>query len=142
MSGRTAAALLAVAALAACGETEFDAEGFVSEANDRGAGLELGEPLLSAREETDVYAVEVERPSATGRPDGADEHLGEHEHVGGGSLIVAADADAAKAEFERCEGAVSLVCYRAANVVLALEGEPNSPELVGVDGAIRALASE
>lgn len=128
---------LGVVLLAACGEREFDAAEFVAEANERGAGIELGEPLLSAREGTEVYGFDLE-PQGTA---GAEDHGGGHEHAGG-SLIVTADADAGRAELERCQGAVTLACYRAANVVLAVEGEPGSPELAGLDAAIRALASE
>ena len=138
IAGLAALALIAVP-LAGCGEREFDAREFVAEANANGAGLELGEPLLSSRDETEIYAVEVKPTAATGETgDGAPRHL---EHAGG-SLIVAPDVEAGEEEYERCEGAVTIVCYRAANVVLALEGEPQSPELVGVDGAIRALGSE
>lgn len=133
-----AALLLTPIALAACGEREFDAHEFVAEANANGAGLELGDPLLSSRDETKIYAVEVKPTAATGET--GDAAGGNHEHTGG-SLIVAPDVEAGEEEYERCEGAVTIVCYRAANVVLALEGEAQSPELVGVDGAIRALAN-
>lgn len=136
---RLAALLLAPVALAGCGEREFDAREFVAEANANGAGLELGQPLLSSRDETEIYAVEVEPTAATGESGaGASGSLGR----AGGSLIVAPDVDAGKEEYERCERAATIACYRAANVVLALEGEPQSPELVGVDGAIRALGSD
>ena len=132
------AALLSVAALAAgCGAKEFGAQEFVREANARGAGLQLGEPLVSTREEMEIFAVELLPTSATGEvgPDQGGQRAA-------GSLIVAPDIETGEEEYVRCEGAVTLVCYRAANVVLALEGQPGSPELVGVDGAIRALASE
>lgn len=122
--------------MAGCGAHEFDAQEFVEEANANGAGLELGEPLLSTREDVEIRAVEIAPASATGeveRPGGA--------HTGG-SLIVASSVEAGEEEYERCEGAVTIVCYRAANVVLAVEGDPGSAELVGVDGAIRALASD
>ena len=138
---RIALAALALAAVprAGCGEREFDAAEFVAEANAKGAGLELGEPLLSSRDETKIYAIEVEPAAATGEVGDPAAEADEH---AGGSLIVAPDVEAGEEEYERCEGAVTIVCYRAANVVLALEGEPQSPELVGVDGAIRALGSE
>lgn len=137
---RGAAAALSVATalvVAGCGEREFSASEFVEEANSHGAGLELGDPLQSSREDTEVYAVEVEPVAATGEL-GADAH----DAHGGGSLTVTADSEAGAAEYERCEGAVTLICYRAANVVLALEDELGPDELVGVDGAIRSLASE
>lgn len=133
----TALSLAALAAAAGCGEREYSASEFVEEANAHGAGLELGEPLLSSREDTEVYAVEVEPVAATGEL-GADAH----DAHGGGSLTITADSEAGAAEYERCEGAETLVCYRAANVVLAVEDELGADELVGVDGAIRALASD
>lgn len=129
---------LAAAAIAAgCGAHEFDAQEFIDQANANGAGLELGEPLLSTRDGVEIYAVELLPTSATGEvgPTGEQAH-------GGGSLIVAEDAEAGQSEYARCEGAVTIVCYRAANVVLAVQGDPGSAELVGVDGAIRALASD
>ena len=138
---RAALSFIALAALAlggGCGETTFDAAGFVEEANENGASLELGEPLLTEREEVEVHAVEIRPASATGELGAG--HAGE-EHVGG-SLIVSEDGEAAEAEFARCDGAVTIVCYRAANVVLAVEGDPSSAELVGIDGAIRAMAGE
>jgi hypothetical protein len=133
-----APALAAAALLAgACGETTFDAQGFVDEANAKGAGVELGEPLLTEREDIQLYAIEIEPASATGEA----EPSGGHEHSGG-SMIVTEDAEDAEQEFQRCDGAVTIVCYRAANVVLAIEGDPSSAELVGLDGAIRAMASD
>ena len=138
MRARGLGSLLAVAAIATgCGEQRFDADEFIERANANGAGLVLGEPLLSERDGVEIYAVELLPTSATGEvaPTGGEAH-------GGGSLIVAEDAEAGQSEYARCEGAVTLVCYRAANVVLAVEGEPGSAELVGVDGAIRALASD
>lgn len=123
--------------IAACGgERTFDARDFVERANELGAGLELGESLHSEREEVRVYSLELLPVAASGEvQEDSDEHRG-------GSLIVSPDAEGARAEFARCERAASLACYRAANVVLALEGEPGDPQLVGVDGAIRAMASE
>lgn len=130
---------LATAALAGagCGEATFDAQGFVDEANSKGAGLELGEPLASEREGVELFVIEIKPSSATGEVG----HSGEGRHSGG-SMVVTEDAEAAEQEFQRCEGAVTIVCYRAANVVLAVEGDPTSAELVGLDGAIRAMASE
>lgn len=133
-----APALAATAlAVGACGETTFDARGFVDEANAKGAGLELGEPLSSERDGVELFAIEIKPASATGEvgPAGGERHSG-------GSMVVTEDADAAEQEFQRCEGAVTIVCYRAANVVLAVEGDPTSAELVGLDGAIRAMANE
>lgn len=123
-------AVLAVPALTGCGQDKvFEVEEFVAEANRNGAGLELGEPLISPDPARDVYGVELAESdrgeggrSQDAREEG-DEHGAEdgaHEHLGG-SLTVTPDADAGRAEFERCESAVSLLCYRAANVVVAFE---------------------
>jgi hypothetical protein len=131
---------LAAASLVAgtgCGETTFDAQGFIDEANSKGAGLELGEPLASEREGIELFVIEIKPSSATGEVGHA--RGGQHS---GGSMVVTEDSEAAEQEFQRCEGAVTIVCYRAANVVLAIEGDPSSAELVGLDGAIRAMASD
>jgi hypothetical protein len=129
-----AVALLAVpvlgAGLGACGgERDFDAPTLVEELNEAGAGLELGEPLSSGEGAPDVQAIRFEEDG--GEHD--DDHDGEnandeesegdhgHEH-GGGSVVILDGPDAARNEFARCQGAVSLTCFRAANAVLRFEG--------------------
>ena len=114
--------------LAGCGEERtFDAEEFVEEANARGAGMELGEPLSSADPGSEVHAVEL-ASSAT-------------QVHGGGSLIVVDDVESGQAEFTRCESAASLTCYRAANVVLRLE-EVSPEQRAQLDEAFSALGSD
>ncbi len=121
------AALLLVIALlvAGCGEREFEPAEFVEEANAEGASLILGEALTSTQEGIDVFALSFAEGSGSG-----------------GSLLLAEDAEAATAEFERCQAAVSLTCYRAANVVLYFEGAPTDESVAGVDAAIRALEED
>ncbi len=100
-------AVIATAVAACGGERTFEAEEFVEEANQLGAGLELGERLSSTEGGGEVVAVEL-ASSAT-------------QVHGGGSLVIVDDVEAAQAEFTRCESAAILTCYRAANVVLRLE---------------------
>jgi len=119
---------LALAAAACGGERTFEPEEFVEEANSKGAGLELGEPLISTREGLEVYELRLIAAVQATRK----------EHASG-SLIVAEDPEKALAEYHRCEAAATLICYRAANVVLALEGGESAPGLASVDRAIRAL---
>jgi hypothetical protein len=127
-----AASITAVVLTAsACGETTFDAPGFVEEANSNGAELRLGDELLATAEDREVFAVELVESEEPGAEGG-------HAH-GGGSLTVTADADAALAEFERCESAVSLLCYRAANVVIAFEDVIPPEELEPFEAAIAKL---
>ena len=52
------------------------------------------------------------------------------------------NADAAREEFERCESAATLTCYRAANVVLYFDAAPGDQRVARVETAIRALAAE
>jgi hypothetical protein len=130
-----AIALVALAAvIVGCrGGQEFSAEEFVEEANSHGAGLELGAPLDSSREGTELYEVTVE-PAA-----GAEPALGEQH--GGGTITVTDDAADAEAEHARCEGTVSLFCYRAENIVLFFDEEA-SPETLGrVAEALKAMQS-
>jgi hypothetical protein len=120
------AALASALVLAGCGggdETEFDAEGFVDALNAGGAGLELGDELANTQEGVEVRAVKVTR-------------------AGGGSIVVAADEEAGRAEHARCEAAVTLLCYRAANVVLLLEDELAPPERMRLEAAFTALAED
>jgi hypothetical protein len=133
-----AVTLVAVLAGTGCGsERSFDPEEFVEEANAEGAGLVLGESLTSIEEGVDVYAISFEEePGEHDEPE-----PGGHAHSGG-SLIVTGDADAAREEHARCEQAVTLVCYRAANVVLLFDAEPSDEHVAKVDSAIRALETE
>jgi murein DD-endopeptidase MepM/ murein hydrolase activator NlpD len=125
----------AFAALAACGSDEtFTAEEFVSAVNAEGAGISLGEPLSSGDEGLELYALTLSAPTAGGSSAGADLH-------GGGSLRVTEGADDAEAEYERCEGAVTLACYQAANIVVAFEGL-TAEERARLDRAFSALSSE
>ena len=130
------AAILVLCALfaAGCGgEREFQVEEFVEAANEEGAGLVLGDSLTSIEEDVEVFAIEFAE-------DGG-ESEGRHAHSGG-SLIVAGDAASATEEFERCETAVTLTCYRAANVVLFFDAESTPDHIARVDAAIRALGSD
>ncbi len=55
-------------------------------------------------------------------PEGEEEHAGgDHEHTEG-AIVVLDDAEAASAEFTRCESAVDFICFRAANAVLRFVG--------------------
>ena len=127
-------ALIAVL-VSGCGEREFEPDEFVQAANEEGAGLVLGSSLTSITEDVEVFALsfaEEEEPA----PGGGDEH------GGGGTLIVTGDADSARGEFARCQAAVSLTCYRAANVVLYFDVPPEDEHVARVEAAIRALGDE
>ena len=56
-------------------------------------------------------------------------------------MIVASDADSAGAEFDHCETAADLTCFRAANVVLRFEGM-DAADRARISGAVSALASD
>jgi hypothetical protein len=117
-----------VLVLAACGaERTFEPAEFVEAANEQGAGMELGEPLASAEGGNEVFAVEL-ASSAT-------------QVHGGGSLLVADGVEEGEAEFARCESAASLICYRAANVVVRLE-EVGPEQGAQLEEALKALESE
>jgi hypothetical protein len=122
-------------ALAACGsgDRSFSAEEFVEEANSHGAGIELGAPLETTEPGAELYALTLEEKGE----EGDEPELG-HEH-GGGSLKVAADGEAAEAEYARCEEAATLLCYRAANVVVIIQPDAQPESLARVAAAFRAL---
>ena len=126
--------LLALVAAGCGGERSFEAAEFVDEANREGAALVLGEPLTSLEEGADVYVVSFEKAPAP--------EVSAGRAHSGGSLVVTEDAEAATGEFQRCEGAVTLTCYRAANVVLYFDAEPTDEHVGRVDAAIRALGEE
>lgn len=123
-----------------CGERSFEAEEFVDEANANGAELSLGEPLISTEEGIDVYALTLAESAEPGHSEDPGHASEEHVH-GGGSLTVTDGSDLAAEEYESCEGAATLICYRAANVVLAFEELPPD-ERATMNAAIRAMASE
>jgi hypothetical protein len=132
MPARIAIALAALAVAAGCGgedEFRFSAEEFVFEANARGAALELGTPLVSSREGTEIHELAVIGVGGTG------------DH-GGGSLTVTADSAAGLAEFERCEAATSLLCFRANNVVVALEDELDREQVGTLERALSRMAAD
>ena len=56
-------------------------------------------------------------------------------------MIVAGDAGSAGDEFDHCEGAADLTCFRAANVVLRFE-DMAAADRARVSGAVCARASD
>lgn len=133
--------LLVAIALAACSERAYDAEGFVEAANAEGAGLELGAPLTSTNSDHEVRSVELD--SGEGEEDeGGVAGEGEAAHLhSSGSITVTPGEEAARAEHARCESAVTLLCYRAGNVVLVLQDELPPEDRARVDEAIQGLES-
>ena len=125
--------------LGGCGgdDSGFTAEQFVASVNQRGAALELGPELRSTRPDAQVYALELGGVEAG---DGK-EAPNEDPHAGG-SLAVMPDADAGFEEYERCEKAVSLLCFRADNIVLFIEGETDPAQLAELTNALRVIAEE
>jgi hypothetical protein len=107
-----------------CGEREFSAEELVEDLNAGGAELVLGAPLTGA-EGVSVTTVDIE---------GAGEETD-------GAIVILDDADAATAEFERCESAVDFTCFRAGNAVIRFTALP--PEgRAQLTEAVRSLASD
>ena len=126
-----------------CGETgdsdpqTFDAESFVAAANDRDAGLELGEPLPYPQER--VLEARVVRFEETGEaPFGSETDADQHDS---GTLTVLDDGDAALAEYERCEASL-LICFRAANVALAFSDELAPADVDQLTRALQAMSAD
>jgi hypothetical protein len=128
LSRRVAALACAAAlALAGCGDDELDAAERVAALNEQGAGLALGEQLRSERDGIEIYALELEHPG---------EVLGEH--GAHGSITITPDDETAVDEYERCQAAGALVCFRTANAVLIFEDELEPQDLARIESAIRA----
>jgi len=126
-----AALAVSALALAGCGEGRtFTAEEFVDEVNGEGVKLELGEELVTDREGQELYAVELAQVA---------ELPGGERHTGG-SISVSDDADGADEELASCQAAADLLCFRAANVVVVLEGGGIEAEQLGV--AIERVADD
>lgn len=126
------AAALTAATLAACGsEKTFTAEEFVDHVNEEGVKLELGEPLITDDESKELYAVELEPVSKL--PGSESGHTG-------GSLSAYDDADGAEDELSSCSASADLLCYRAANIVVVLEGGGIEAQQLGV--AVERLSED
>ena len=114
--GGLAATAFAAAALVGCGsEKTFTAEEFVDGINAEGVELRLGEPLITDDESQELYAVELPPVSTLPGSEGGSGGIG-------GSLSVSEDGSGADQEMESCENSADLLCYRASNVVVVLEG--------------------
>ena len=126
------------AVFAGCGATEttFTAQNFIDEANANDAGLVLGAPLDSLRDDVSSYQLRFE---GTG---GVDANAAPADAHGGGTLEITADSQAGASEFERCENAASLVCFRAANAVVYFAGALAQADLARVETALLAMAEE
>ena len=107
------AALLAVG----CGEKEFTAESFVDAMNDHGATLALGPVITTNPDGIDVHQVTFTEaaPSATGEGEETEEANGD------ATLLVFDGSGDAEDEFDRCNEAPALTCFRASNAVLRVE---------------------
>ncbi len=119
---------LALGASAGCGgEPKFTAEEFVDGVNRHGVELRLGEPLVTEEEGKELYAVELE---PVGGPQV--DSQGDAVHAGGSLSVYDEDEGAPDAELEFCEQAADLLCFRAANIVIVLEGGGLEARQLGV----------
>jgi hypothetical protein len=129
------AAVLAIGAIAAAGCRDGETitkEEFLDSIREQGVEIELGRELLTTEAGKELYAIELE-PLSPELPGDAEVHTG-------GSLAVHDDSDGADRSLERCEASADLLCYRAANVVVVLEGGGIEAERLGV--AMEKLAEE
>ena len=130
VSGRSRSllALGAVIALACgCGgERDFDAASLVAEMNVGGAGLNLKGRLDAGRGAAVTAIGFDDRSAAAGDEPPA------------GAVAILDGADAARAEFARCEAAVSFICFRVANAVLRFSNI-NRAQLQQVTAAVTRL---
>ena len=131
-----AAAALALAAPSCTEERTLSADEFVADVNEQGiVRLTLGEMLHTEDESKELYAVTLE-PLETEKAAGQEEEHG-HEH-GGGSLAVYESTDGAEEGLKACRAAADLLCYRASNVVVIIQGGGVETQQLGL--AIRRLA--
>ena len=133
--------LLAAVALAACGEEQtFTAQEMVEEVNEHGAGIRLGEPLTTSQENLELYGIRLSGAPAAPSTPGTDQASPPVDVHAAGSLTITEGDDEAVVEYERCESAASLVCFRAANAVLILEDTVPNQDLARIEAAISAMA--
>jgi hypothetical protein len=134
---------LALVPSACTEERKLGAEEFVTDVNEQGVALTLGEPLHTEDENKELYAIELEPIEAGQTAGGEDEHEGKdehgHEHAGG-SLAVHDDNASAEEGLSACQASADLLCYRAANIVIVLEGGGLEGQRLGA--AMQNLADE
>lgn len=114
----------------------MSAQEFVDEANANGATLVLEEELTTEEEDKSLRAVSL-RPLGGGRVGHSASPAPGRIH---GTLAVYDDADGADRGIEECRAAVEFLCYRAANVVVRLEG--NGVEAARLAAAMERMASD
>jgi len=119
-AGVLGACVVGLCLLAGCGgsgERQFTPQSFVGEINAEGAAVALGEVLTSNEQGVEIYTITFTE-AATGVTGEGD--IGAAEH-GSGALLILEDAGAAMEEYDRCQPAPALTCFRAANAVLRFE---------------------
>ncbi|CAN5587016.1 hypothetical protein BH20ACT15_BH20ACT15_09940 [soil metagenome] len=119
-----AIAAIALTALAACGNEEtLSAQEFVDKVNDEGVKLSLGEPLITDDTSKELFAVELQPVASL---------PGSGRGPVGGSLSAYDDAEGAEDELSSCAASADLLCYRAGNIVVVLEGGGIEAQQLGV----------
>ena len=126
-----AAAAIALAGTGCGGERTFTAEEFVDEMEANGVTMELGSPLFTDQEGKEVYEVELE--PLPGAPTPAEGAL----RAPQGSLSVHDEVSGADDQLGNCKATADLLCFRAANIVIVLQGGGIEADRLGV--AMRKL---
>jgi hypothetical protein len=135
---RLPAALALIALLAAgCGsERKLTAAEFVEEMNANGASLQLGPVITQNPDGADVNETKITGTAPTATGEGS-----KPVPSGSATLIVLDDSGAAEDEYARCQDSQALTCFRAANVVLRVEGLEQTDQAL-LTTAIEGLADE
>jgi hypothetical protein len=136
---RQFAALCTVAAavVAGCGaERTFTASEFVQQVNEQGVTMRLGAQRPAGGGAERLYAVKLPPlPGEPQPPPGSESGPG-----ASGSLYVFGDPGGAEHQFEACQDATGLVCFRASNIVVVLDEESGQLEPRRLAIAIQRLA--
>jgi hypothetical protein len=128
-----AAIALALGATGCSRERSLTASEFVTQINDQGVELRLGDRLVTDDESEEIYALELEPVAGLPGKAAGNQHSG-------GSLSVHDDGAAADERLSACEASADLLCYRAANIVIVLEGGGLQTQRLGA--AMQNLAEE
>lgn len=131
------AALAAALLVAGCGEKEFTAESFIDSMNDHGATLALGPVIAENPDGVEVHRITFTEtaPSATGEGEGTEAANGD------ATLLIFDGSGDAEDEFDRCNGAPALTCFRASNAVLRVENLQPS-DRARITTAIQGVGSD
>jgi hypothetical protein len=126
---------------AGCGgdEQEFTVEGVVTELNEEGAALAVGERLAGSEGGTEVRALVLRGQRGTGISQAAPPGFSVE---AAGAVVATEDEAAALRRYRQCSVAPALICYRIANAVLYHDVDTSPAQQRRIKRAVLGVAGK